>query len=156
MKSYVCWLMVLVTIAGAGCTQAVGVREAASLPDGEVATILGGGFPNVREVDRVPVRVDLFLGKPDVRVAGGPHTLVIDYQPCWNSNLCGLTTSEATVDLEPGRSYEIRHRTAGCNLWRALTAIGRRMPIPCRNFLWMEDRSTGQVIWGDAPGDVVG
>ena len=56
MKSYICWLTLLVMIAVAGCTQAVGVREAASLPDGDVATILGGGYPNLRSVDQVLLR----------------------------------------------------------------------------------------------------
>jgi hypothetical protein len=156
MKSYIGWLMVLLMIAGAGCTRSVGVREAASPPDGEAATILGGGFPNLRAVDRVPVKSGLLLGKPDVRVAAGPHTLLIDYQRCWNSNLCGLTTAEATVDLQSGRAYEIRHRAAGCSLWLAVTAIGRSKPVPCRNFLWMEDRATGRVIWGTSPPEVVG
>jgi len=156
MKPYICWLTMFVLFAGAGCTQAVGVRKAASLPEGEVATILGGGLPNLRSVDQVALAPDLFFGKPDVRVSAGSHTLSIDYQPCWNSNLCGLATAAAEVVLQPGQSYEIRHRTAGCSLWLALTAIGRSEPIPCRNFLWLEDRATGQVIWGETPSDVVG
>ena len=156
MRVSIRWLMVLVMIAGAGCSQAVGLHGAASQPDGEVATIRGGGLPNVRSVDQVPVKTGLLLGDPDVRVPAGSRTLLIDYQRCWKSNLCGLTTAEATVDLQPGRAYEIRHRTAGCSFWRALTAIGRSKPIPCRNFLWMEDRATGEVIWGETPTEVVG
>ena len=156
MKSYICWLTLLVMIAVAGCTQAVGVREAASLPDGDVATILGGGYPNLRSVDQVSLEPHLFLGKPDAKVSAGPHTLLVDYQPCWNSNLCGLTTAEAKVVLQPGQTYEIRHRAVGCNIWVALTAIGRSEPIPCHNFLWIEDRATGEAIWGDTPVDGAG
>ena len=152
MTSYTGWMMALVMVAVSACSQTVGVRDANSLPDGEVATILGGGLPNLRAVDRVSVERRPILGKSDARVAAGSHTLLIDYQPCWNSNLCGLRTVEATVVLQPGRSYEIRHRAVGCSLWRALTAIGRSAPLACRNFLWMEDRATGTVIWGDAPG----
>ena len=156
MTSSTRWLTVLFMVAITACTQPVEVREAASLPDGEAATILGGGFPNLQSVDQVSLEPHLFLGKPDARVSPGSHTLLIDYQPCWNSNLCGLTTAEASVVLQPGQTYEIRHRAAGCNLWVALTAIGRSGPIPCHNFLWIEDRATGEVIWGHAPVDVIG
>ena len=150
------WLTLFTLIAVSGCTQAVAVHDAASLPDDEVATILGGGFPNLRSVDQVPLEPQLFTGRPDAKIAAGSHTLLIDYQPCWNSNLCGLASVNANVVLQPGQSYEIRHRTAGCNLWVTLTTIVRSETIHCRNFLWIEDQATGEIIWGSAPVKVTG
>ncbi len=156
MFSWSRWLTLFVMITVAGCTQAVAVHDAASLPDDEVATILGGGFPNLRSVDQVPLEPHIFTVRPDAKIPAGSHTLLIDYQPCWNSNLCGLTSVGANVVLQPGQSYEIRHRSAGCNLWVALTTIVRSEAIPCRNFLWIEDQATGETIWGNAPVKVTG
>lgn len=150
------WLALFTLIAVLGCTQAVAVHDAASLPDDKVATILGGGFPNLRSVDQVPLEPHLFTGRPDAKIPAGSHSLLIDYQPCWNSNLCGLTSVSANVVLQPGQSYEIRHRTAGCSLWVALTTIVRSETIHCRNFLWIEDQATGETIWGSAPVKVTG
>ncbi len=150
------WLTLFTLIAVLGCTQAVAVHDAASLPDDKVATILGGGFPNLQSVDQVPLEPHLFTGRPDAKIPAGSHSLLIDYQPCWNSNLCGLTSVSANVVLQPGQSYEIRHRTAGCSLWVALTTIVRSETIHCRNFLWIEDQATGETIWGSAPVKVTG
>lgn len=150
------WLALFTLIAVLGCTQAVAVHDAASLPDDKVATILGGGFPNLQSVDQVPLEPHLFTGRPDAKIPAGSHSLLIDYQPCWNSNLCGLTSVSANVVLQPGQSYEIRHRTAGCSLWVALTTIVRSETIHCRNFLWIEDQATGETIWGSAPVKVTG
>ena len=150
------WLTLFTLIAVLGCTQAVAVHDAALLPDDKVATILGGGFPNLQSVDQVPLEPHLFTGRPDAKIPAGSHSLLIDYQPCWNSNLCGLTSVSANVVLQPGQSYEIRHRTAGCSLWVALTTIVRSETIHCRNFLWIEDQATGETIWGSAPVKVTG
>jgi len=156
MSSCSRWLTLFVLIAVSGCTQAVAVHDSASLPDDEVATIVGGDFPNLQSVDQVSLEPGLFTLRPDATIPAGSHTLLIDYQPCRNSNLCSLTSVGANVVLEPGQSYEIRHRTVGCNLWTALTAIVRSEIIPCRNFLWIEDQATGEAIWGNAPVKVTG
>lgn len=128
--------------------------EGASLSDDKVATVLGGGFPNLRSIDELSIKPNLIFGKPDTKIAAGPHTLVIDYQPCSNANSCGLTSVTADLVLAPGRSYKIRHLKDGCTLWVAVTSVTRRHETPCRNYLWIEDQITGETVWGNAPVNV--
>jgi len=145
------WLALIGLIVFPGCSQPVHVPERASLADGKVATISGGGFPNLRSIDDQAIAPDPIAGKPDTLTAAGPHKLVIDYQPCSNANSCGLTSVAADVVLAPGGSYQIRHLKDGCTLWVAVTSFTRRHATPCRNYLWIEDQSTGQPIWGNVP-----
>ena len=156
MTSYLTWLNLLVLIVVGGCAQPIAVREAASLPDDEVATIVGGGLPNVRSVDQVPLGSRVIVRRPNARVPAGSHVLMIDYQPCSSSISCGLTSVKAKVVLQPGQSYKIRHRAAGCSFWLAVAAVARSEAKPCRNFLWIEDRASGETIWGLAPVDAAG
>lgn len=147
------WLALIGLIVFPGCSQPVHLHEGAPLADDQIATILGGGFPNLRSVDDQAVAPEPIAGKPDTLTAAGPHTLVIDYQPCSNANSCGLTSVAADVVLAPGRSYQIRHLKDGCTLWVAVTSFTRIHATPCRNYLWIEDHSTGQPIWGIVPVD---
>ena len=91
---------------------------------------------------------------PDTKIAAGPHTLVIDYQPCSNVNSCGLMSVSADVVLERGQIYEIRHFKAGCPSWATHTAFILSNETPCRNYLWIEDQITGETVWGNAPVNV--
>ena len=147
----VVWLILIGLIVFPGCSQPIHAYEGASLSDDKIATIVGGDFPNLQSIDEVSIEPNLIVGKPDARIPAGPHTLVIDYQPCSNANSCGLTSVTADVDLEPGQTYEIRHLKDGCTLWVAVTSLTRRQETPCRNYLWIEDQMTGETIWGDAP-----
>ncbi len=145
------WLALIGLIVFPGCSQPVHVHEGASLADDKVATISGGGFPNLRSIDEQAIAPKPIAGNPDTLIAAGPHTLVIDYQPCSNANSCGLTSVAADLVLAPGRSYKIRHLKDGCTLWVAVTSVTRRHETPCRNYLWIEDQGTGQAIWRHAP-----
>jgi hypothetical protein len=148
------WLTLIGLIVFPGCSQPILVSEGASLADDKVATISGGGLPNLRSIDEESIEPNLIAGKPGTIIAAGPHTLVIDYQPCSNANSCGLTSVIADVVLEPGQFYEIRHLKAGCTLWVAVTSIARSEDTPCRNYLWIENQATGETVWGNVPVDV--
>ncbi len=148
------WLTLIGLIVFPGCSQPIVVYAGASLADDKVATVLGGGFPNLRSIDELSIKPNLIFGKPDTKLAAGPHTLVIDYQPCSNANSCGLTSVSADVVLERGQIYEIRHSKTGCTSWLAHTAFMLSQETPCRNYLWIEDQITGETVWGNAPVNV--
>ncbi len=147
------WLALIGVAVLPACSQPVHVPGAAPPAGDRLATVSGGGFPNLRSVDGVAVPPNLVAGKPAAVMAGGTHSLVIDYQPCSNANSCALASVAAEVILAPGGSYEIRHRKDGCTPWAAVSAFTRKRETPCRNYLWIEDRETGAAIWGTAPPD---
>jgi len=144
-------LALIAATALAGCSGPIDAYDGAPRPDGEVATVLGGGFPNLHAIDGREIVPDPLVGRPDARVPAGRHTLVIDYQPCANANSCGLAAMTAEVVLRARRTYGVHHETAGCTAWDALTGFARRHETPCRDYLWIADRASGEAIWGTAP-----
>lgn len=134
-----------------GCTRTIDAYEGAPLPEAGLATVVGGGLPNVRAIDDTAIHPAPILGRPDARVPAGPHTLVIDYQPCSNANSCGLAAVTAEVVLRPRRAYGIHHVKEGCGVWDALTSFVRRQETPCRNYLWIADQASGEAVWGEGP-----
>ncbi len=147
------WLALIALAVVPACSQPVHISDSAPRAAETLATVSGGGFPNLRSVDGEAVPPNLVAGRPDAIVAAGGHSLVIDYQPCTDANSCALTSVTAEVVLEPGRDYDIRYRKDGCSLWVAVTAFVRKQETPCRNYLWIEDRGTGAAVWGAAPSD---
>ncbi len=147
------WLALIGLAVLPACSQPVHLPDGSPPLGGQSATVSGGGFPNLRSVDGEAVPPNLVAGRPDAIVAPGGHSLVIDYQPCTDANSCALTSVTAEVVLEPGRDYDIRYRKDGCSLWVAVTAFVRKQEMPCRTYLWIEDRGTGAAVWGVAPSD---
>lgn len=141
----------IAAMALAGCGGSIDAYDGSPRPDGEVATVLGGGFPNLSAIDGREIVPAPLVGRPDARVPAGRHTLVIDYQPCANANSCGLAAVTAEVVLQAQRAYGVRHERAGCTAWDALTGFARRHETPCRNYLWIADRASGEAVWGTAP-----
>ncbi len=147
-------LVALALIAPTGlaaCAGPIDAYEGAPLSDGAVATILGGGLPHLRSVDDRPIAPEPIVGPPDARVPAGARTLVVDYQPCFTATLCGLAAVSAEVVLRPQGVYVIRHETRGCTPWDALASVARRQSKPCRNYLWIAERASGETVWGEAP-----
>lgn len=138
-------------MAASGCSQAIDAYAGPPLPDSEVATVLGGGFPHLHAVDGRTIKPDPVAGLPDARVPAGRHALVIDYQPCANANNCGLATVTAEVELGSRRAYGIHHAKEGCTVWDSLSAFTRRHETPCRNYLWIADQASGEAVWGEPP-----
>lgn len=146
-------LIIATVVCGAlsGCSQAIDAYDGAPLPQSEVATVLGGGFPNLHAIDGRTIMPDPVVGPPDARVPAGRHTLVIDYQPCANANSCGLAAVTAEVVLQSQRAYGIYFAKRGCTAWDSLSGFTRRHETPCRNYLWIADRASGEAVWGKAP-----
>jgi hypothetical protein len=141
----------IAAVAASGCSQAIDAYDGSPLPNSEVATVLGDGFPHLHAVDGRTITPDPVVGPPDARVPAGRHTLVIDYQPCANANSCGLAAITAEVVLESRRAYGIHHAKAGCTVWDSLSAFARRRETPCRNYLWIADQASGETVWGEPP-----
>jgi hypothetical protein len=151
LRSFPVWLALSGMMALSGCSRPIDAYDGAPLADSEVATVRGGGFPNLRAVDEIAIDPDPIVGPPDARIPAGRHTLVIDYQPCSNANSCGLAAATVEVTLQPGRVYEIRHVKESCSFWDALSSFTRTHQTPCRNYLWIEDHASGETIWGQGP-----
>jgi hypothetical protein len=149
------WSVVFLALLGLmflpGCSSPIDAYKGAPLPDDEVATVLGGGFPKLHSIDDLPITSDPIIGSPDARVPAGAHTLVIDYQPCFNANSCGLAAATAEVVLQRQSAYGIHHVAEGCSAWNALTSFVRERAAPCRNYLWIADQASGETVWGEAP-----